>query len=103
LLTVTIIYLFLGWFLFKAYYPGGHPLLLFVIGYLYSGVFIGSVFAAAKWPFGKAILAGSIFWIAMQTVLIFILRKKMPPKGFVQFLIEAALMVTMSIFQIVHY
>jgi hypothetical protein len=103
LLTVTLIYLFLGWYIFNTYHPQGHPLMLFLMGYLYSGVFIGSVFAAAEWPFTKTILAGSIFWAVVQTVFIIILRKKLPPKSFIQFLIEATVMLTLTISQIIRY
>ena len=100
LLSVAIFYFVLGWFLFKAYYPQGHPLLLFAMGYFYSGVFISSVFASAKWPFAKTVMAGSIFWITLQTLFVFILRKKMPGKGFIRFLSEAGLMLVLTL---LHY
>ena len=73
------------------------------MGYFYAGVFIGSVFVLAKWPFSKTMIAVSLFWVVVQTVFIIVLRKKMPLKGFIQFLIEAALMLIISVFQIVIY
>ena len=62
LLAISFVYLIFDWYLFKAYYPEGHPLILFVMGYFYAGVFIGSVFAMAKWPFAKTLIATSLFW-----------------------------------------
>jgi len=57
----------------------------------------------AKWPFAKTMIAASLFWVGTQTILIIILRKKIPPKGIIQFLIEASLMLIISIVQIVIY
>jgi hypothetical protein len=103
LLAVSMIYLFLGWFMFKAYFPGGHPALLFVMGYSYSGVFIGSVFSVSKWPFAVTMMAGAVFWVLVQSALVIVLRKKMPEKGLIQFLIEASLMLVMTVLQIIRY
>ena len=97
LMFISIIYLFLGWFLFKGYYPEGEPVLLFLIGYLYSGIFMSSAFASADWPFAGVLAKASIVWATIQIVLIFILRKKIPVKGFVQFLIEVGLLVIMAV------
>jgi hypothetical protein len=97
LMCISIIYLFLGWFLFKGYYPEGEPVLLFLMGYLYSGIFMSSAFASEDWPLAGVLAKASIVWATIQIVLIFILRKKIPVKGFVQFLIEAGLLVIMAV------
>lgn len=97
LLVISSIYLFLGWFLFKGYHPEGEPVLLFLMGYLYSSIFISSAFASADWPFAGVMAKVSIVWATIQIVLIFILRKKMAVKGFVQFLIEAGLLLFMAV------
>jgi hypothetical protein len=101
--SIALIYLLSGWYLFKAYYPGGHPIILFGMGYFYAGVFIGSVFAATRWPFAETMMAISVFWAVAQTAVVIILRKKMPTKNFFQFLLEASLMLALTIFQIVRY
>jgi hypothetical protein len=103
ILVISISYLFLGWYLFKGYYPSGHPLLLFIMGYFYAGVFIGPVFTLAKWPYASAIIAASLFWAIAQTILIFYLRKKIPQKGLVQFLVEITLMLLIAILKIIRF
>jgi len=103
ILVISISYLFFGWYLFKGYYPAGNPLLLFIMGYFYAGVFIGPVFALAKWPFASVIIAGSLFWAIAQTILIIYLRKKIPQKGLVQFLVEITLMLLMAILKIIRF
>jgi hypothetical protein len=103
LLAICLVYLSLGWYLFRSYFPEGETVLLFIMGYFYSGVFIGSVFAAARWPLAGTIIASSVFWACLQTGLLLILRKKMQQKTFTQFLIEALLMLVMSVLQVIAY
>jgi len=103
LLAISLIYLSIGWYLFRAYHPEEHPVLLFFIGYFYAGVFIGSVFAASERPLTQTMMMASVFWAVAQMVVIIIIRKKMPRKGFIQFLIEASLMLLMAVWQIIRY
>ena len=76
--AISIIYLFAGWYLFRGSYPEGKPVVLFFMGYFYSGIFIGYVFTLTKWPFAEKIFAGSVFWSIVQLVLLVILWKKIP-------------------------
>lgn len=97
LIFVSLIYLLLGWFLFKGYHPDGHPLLLFPMGYLYASVFMAFALAAAGWPMAKTFIMIAIAWAAIQLVMVSVIRKKIPREGFVQFMIEAVLMLVMTI------
>lgn len=103
LLGVILIYLFLGWYLFKAYHPHGHTLLLFIMGYLYSGIFVGSLFAIKKWPLAETVMNVTVIWAIAQLTLVITLKNKLTPKNLIQFLIEATLMLGLSIFQIVRF
>ncbi len=94
---MSIIYLSLGWYIFRSYIPEGHPLLLFIMGYLYAGVFMASVFAATGWPLSQTIASTAPIWVIGQTILIVVLRKKMTQEVFMQFLIETGLLLILSI------
>jgi hypothetical protein len=96
-LGISFTYLFCGWYLLKGYYPNGKTIVLFLIGYCYSGVFIGSVFSAIKWPFAEFITGMSIFWTVAIIVFMTVLRKKIPQVGLIRFSIEASLMLILSI------
>ena len=93
----SMIYLALGWYIFRSYFPEGRPLLLFIMGYLYSGVFIASVFGAIGWPLATTMISIAPVWALGQIILVIVLRKKMPKEGFVQFMIEGGLMLILSI------
>ncbi|MDP3002161.1 MAG: hypothetical protein Q8N38_03415 [Bacteroidales bacterium] len=93
----SMIYLALGWYIFRSYFPEGHPLLLFIMGFLYSGVFIASVFDAANWPLAKTLISIAPVWVAAQILIVIAIRKKLSRESFVQFLIEAGLMLILSI------
>jgi len=93
----SMIYLTLGWYIFRSYFPEGNPLLLFVMGFLYANVFITSVFAAAQWPMATTMISISPIWATGQIVLVIVLRGKMSKEGFVQFLIEAGLLLILSV------
>ncbi len=96
-LAVTIIYLFSGWHIFKGYFPAAHPFLLFLTGYLYAGVFISFSFHIANWPLSKTLLTISPIWSLAVIAIAIIFRKKMPKEGLIQFLIEAIIMLTLTI------
>lgn len=97
LLFVTIIYLVLGWFIFRGYYPDGHPLLLFLMGYLYASVFISFTLTTAAWPMSNTFLVIAIAWVLIQAAMVTAVKKKLNPAAFTQFLIEALLMLIMII------
>ncbi|MCX6332989.1 MAG: hypothetical protein NT092_01630 [Bacteroidia bacterium] len=97
LLIVSIVYLLSGWYIFKGYHPEGHPLLLFLMGYLYSSVFMSFAFAAAGWPLAKSLIAVAIAWAAIQIIMVTVIRKKLSREGFIQLLIEGCLMLVMAI------
>ena len=102
LLFVSIIYLLSGWYIFKGYHPEGHPLLLFLFGYLYAGVFMSFTFISANWPLAKTFVAISIAWAVIQIVMTTVIRKKLTREGFTQFLIEGILMLVMTIAIIIY-
>jgi hypothetical protein len=97
LLVVSMVYFLSGWYIFKGYHHEGHPLLLFLMGYLYSSVFVSFAFVTAQWPLAKTFIAIAIAWSLIQTVMVITIRKKLTREGFVQFLIEGFLMLTMTI------
>ncbi|MCX6254360.1 MAG: hypothetical protein NTV31_07775 [Bacteroidia bacterium] len=97
----SIIYLALGWYIFRSYFPEGHPLLLFLMGFLYSGMFIASVFEATNWPMATTIAFFSPIWVAAQILIVIIIRKKLSRESFVQFLIEAGLLLILSIVMLI--
>ena len=101
LLVVCIIYLLFGWYLFKAYHPDGLLPIRFVMGYLYSGIFIGPLFIAADWPLKKTMIWASLFWILIQAGLVLVTRKTILPKGYRQFIIEALLITFIILFLLV--
>ncbi len=101
-LGISIIYLVCGWYIFKGYHPDGHPLLLFLIGYLYAGVFLAFTFFAAGWPLARTFIAFAIAWALIQIIMVTVIRKKLSREGFVQFLIEGILMLVMTIVILIH-
>lgn len=100
-LVISLLYLVMGWYLFKGYFPEGHTLLLFLFGYLYSGVFIAATFYGAEWPLAKIFVNISPVWSVILFSLIFIFRRKMPKKGLIQFIIEAGVLLLLSILLII--
>lgn len=97
LLIVSIIYLILGWYFFRGYHPEGHPLLLFLMGYIYSGVFMSFTFISADWPLAKTFIYIAIAWVTIQVAMIISIKKKLSKPAFTQFLIESGLMLIMII------
>lgn len=100
-LLSSLIYLVLGWLIFRGYYPKGEPVLMVLSGYFYSGILIGSVFTAADWPLAGNMTWVSFLWIAGQFIIVISKRSKMPKEGFIQFLIEAGLLLILSIILVV--
>jgi len=97
LLVVSIVYLISGWYIFKGYHNEGHPLLLFLMGYLYSSVFMSFTFITANWPMAKGMIAVSLVWALIQIVMVTTIRKKLTREGFLQLIIEGSLMLVMAI------
>jgi hypothetical protein len=99
-IVFSIIYLTLGWYIFRGYFrEGSHPL-VFLMGYLYSGVFISSVFGAKGWPLSITMVGFSPVWAVSQLIFVFIIRKKLPRESFIHFLFEGGLLVILSLFLI---
>jgi hypothetical protein len=96
-LIITLVYLVLGWLIFKGYYPEGNPLLLFLMGYLYSGIFIGVVFYLTDWPLNETIITITPFWVAFQLLIAYSIRKKIRRRVWVQFFIESLILMSLSI------
>ena len=99
-LIFSIIYLIMGWYIFRSYFPEGSPPLLFFMGYLYSGVFIAAVFVATGWPLSTTLAYFSPIWALVQIIIIITIRKKLPRESFIQFLIEAGLLLMLSVYLI---
>ncbi len=97
-LAVTILYLFTGVWLFKGYYPDAHPLLRFLLGYLYAGVFIAFTLVSADWPLARMFLSFAPAWIIALFAIVIYQRNKVPKEGFYQFLIEGSVMLLLNIF-----
>lgn len=95
---IAIIYLSLGWYIFKSYIPEAESPLLFLMGYLYSSIFIASVFSTTGWPLASTIISLSIVWIIAQVILIIALRKKMTKEALTQFIIETGFLLILDIF-----
>ena len=102
LIVVSLIYLFSGWYFLKGYYPEGHPLVLFLMGYLYAGVFMAFAFVTAMWPLDKSMLAAAIAWSLIQMAMVTVVRKKIPREGFIQMLIESGIMLIMVLSAFIH-
>lgn len=98
MIIISIIYLTAGWFLFKSYYPEGHPLLLFFIGYLYSSVFMAIAFVVIDLPLAKEFLSIGPLWAVCQIIMVIVFRKKIPKEGFIQFIIEGVILLLLTIF-----
>ena len=95
---IAMIYLSLGWYIFKSYFPEGHPILLFLMGYLYSSILIASVFSSTGWPMASTIITISPVWVIGQIILVVVLRKKIAGEALTQFVIEAGFLLILSIF-----
>jgi hypothetical protein len=98
----SLIYFFGGWYLFKGYFPEGNSIFLFLIGYIYSGIFMGAAFASKTFLPSVEFLKASLFWsiilIATNIVAILLDREKYQ-KGLKYFLIQAIILLILSITQ----
>jgi len=97
----SLIYLFLGWYIFRSYFPGGNPLLLFVMGFFYSGIFLASVFHASGWPLASTFVCFTPVWIIAQISLVLSQRKKLSRESVIQFMIESGLLMGLAIYMII--
>ena len=103
ILVISLIYLTMGWYFFKSYFPEGHPLFLFLIGYLYSGVFIAAVFYCARWPLAKTFINIAPLWALLLLILLIFVRRKMPKKGLIQFIVEGSVLLLLTVLLIMFY
>ncbi|MBN2861734.1 MAG: hypothetical protein JXN62_01140 [Bacteroidales bacterium] len=99
-LLISLIFLGMGWYFFRAYYPQGNTPLLFLMGYLYASVFIAVVFSASHWPMTDILIIYALICSILQSVIILSLRKKLIRKTFSQFIIEAGILLILSIFML---
>ena len=99
--VISLLYLILGWHLFKGYFPEGNTILLFFFGYLYSGVFIATVFYGIRWPLTRIFVNISPVWAIILLALIFMVKNKMPKRCFIQLIIEASILLVLSILLII--
>lgn len=98
LLAISIGYFLGGWYYFRGYYPEGQFLLLFILGFLYSSVFMAFTFIANNWPLAKAMISVAPVCALLQILITFTNRKRLEKEGFIQFLIEGGLMLLLSLF-----
>jgi hypothetical protein len=103
ILVISLIYLTMGWYFLKSYFPEGHPLFLFLIGYLYSGVFIASVFYGANWPLATTFINIAPLWAVILLLLIIVNRKKMSSKNLIQFVVEGNILLLLAVLLIIFY
>ncbi|TAL72602.1 MAG: hypothetical protein EPN88_04830 [Bacteroidetes bacterium] len=96
--VISLTYLFSGWYIFKGYYPEGHPVYLFFFGYIYSGFFLGSAFASSEIEMLRAYFLWSIILIVVLVVTV-LLKKEKYQKGLKSFSLEAVIMLILSIIQ----
>jgi hypothetical protein len=94
---ISLIYLLFGWYFFKGYYPDGPPLLLFLIGYLYSGIFIALTFWVKNWSGVTMFIYVTPLYVLALTIILIVNKKKIPRQGFIQFWIETGLLLILSI------
>jgi hypothetical protein len=97
----SIIYLFLGWHIFRYYLPDQIFPLRFFMGYLYASLLITSVFAATQWPMSSILITVSPLWVLIQLILVYLLRNKLSRECFYQLLIEGGLMMILSVLMII--
>lgn len=98
LLAISLGYLLGGWYYLKSYYPEGQFFLLFIMGFLYSSVFMAFTFFTGEWPLAKAMISIAPVWALLQILITFAIRKRLEKEGFIQFLIEGGLMLLLSLF-----
>jgi hypothetical protein len=99
-LLFSFVYLFLGWHIFKYYYPNGIFPIWFLMGYFYSSILITAVFSAAEWPLSTIIITISPVWALAQSGVVLMIRKKLSVECFIQLLIETGFLLILSVLMI---
>ena len=100
--VIAVVYFFGGGYFFKGYYPEGKPLFLYFLGYLYSGIFLGSAFTSPKFSSASELLRASTFWSVVLLVVVVtsvLLEKQKFQKGLKHFFIEAIILLILSVIQ----
>jgi hypothetical protein len=97
LLAISIFFLVAGWYFFRGYYPEGHSLLLFLVGYLYASIFMAFTFVISEWPLAKLFITIAPVWLAGLFIVVFIIRKKLTKINFIQFLIEGGILLVLTV------
>jgi len=100
--VIAIMYFFGGGYFFKGYYPEGKSLFLYFLGYLYSGIFLGSAFSSPKFSLASELLRAPVIWSAALLVVVVIpvlLKKQKFQKGLNYFYIEAIILLILSVIQ----
>lgn len=96
-ITFSFIFIVSGWYLFRSYFPEGSFPVLFLMGYLYSGVLIASVFGAKQWPLSGTMVPFSMAYVLVQFLIIIKIWKKLNKASLIQLLFEAGVMLGLSI------
>jgi hypothetical protein len=96
-LIFSVFYLILGWYIFRSYYHEGSFPVLFLMGYLYSSVFMAAVLEATGWALSTTMVSFTPVWVLAQILVVLKIRKKLSRESLIQFLIEAALLLILSV------
>ena len=101
LLSISVVYLFSGWYIFRGYYPEGHPLVLLLYSYIYASVFMSFAMIVFVWPLSRTIICVAPLWALLHLLVTYAIRKGIPREGFIQFLVEGSLMLVLIIYLII--
>jgi len=99
-LIISISYLLIGWYIFQGYYPKGNLFILIIMGYIYASVFISFAMLGFNLPLAKTIMLSSVFWIFIQILIIFLIRKKLPRRSTIQLLIEVVCLLLLVVYTV---
>jgi hypothetical protein len=100
-LAITFTYLAFGWLIFKRYVHGSNALINFLLGYFYSGTFLGTVFISRKWPGASDLLHMSVFWAVVAFCFVIFLKYYMKLKIPKVLYIETFLLICLTFFFLV--
>jgi hypothetical protein len=95
---ISLTYLFGGWYYFRGYYPGGETAFLFLLGYIYSGFFMGSAFASSDIELLRMYMLWSIILVVVLAVA-FVFGKEKYQIGIKPFLVEATIIFLLALVQ----
>jgi hypothetical protein len=101
ILIISLIYLVMGLFIFKKFYPEGHLLLLFFMGYLYAGVFIAVVFFNTGWPLAKTFIGMAPVWAIIQMIIVLFVRKQLLKNIFIRLILESIILLILAIVMLI--